>query len=218
MPQRFAIPESLAGGAVRKRILAFGDSLTAGYNNNGLNFEPYGASLAEGLMPEVAAEVFVNGLSGKTAQEMASNLDGSSIRDMAGRQGQGLRSILQEFQPIDLVLIMAGTNDLRSGSNGATIAANIQALHEACHKKGVRTVALSTPPNSATLSQDHEILNSKVKEMCTEFRECVLSVDTSTLVPYGSSGNWDFDGLHYTPSGSQMFGKALAPLIQPFLK
>merc|ERR1719253_877807 len=154
MPQRFAASEErLRGsGAPQSRILAFGDSLTAGFFANGQRFAPYAAALVESLLPSAAADVWVCGLSGLKASELGSKLDAQEIRDVAGRQGKGLRRILAEQGPFDLAIIMAGTNDVGDASmSPESIVTSVRSLHAACHSVGVRTVALSVPPSYASV-------------------------------------------------------------------
>merc|ERR1712129_53065 len=82
MPQRFC-PRPNGRHVVlpsTRRILAFGDSLTAGYYASGWRFAPYGAALAEALLPDIQAEVWVCGLSGLTAREMAAKQNARQLQ------------------------------------------------------------------------------------------------------------------------------------------
>ena len=90
------------------------------------------------------------GLSSLTAQQLASNVGARYVYDGCGRVGQGFGHILKEQGPFDLVIIMAGSNDLRGSAHPETITQDVLALHETCHRAGVRTVILSVHPNSGT--------------------------------------------------------------------
>ena len=62
----------------KTRILAFGDSLTAGYHSSGMGFEPYGAHMEAELnqaTPGCACSVDVCGMSGWTTAEMVEAVD-----------------------------------------------------------------------------------------------------------------------------------------------
>ena len=61
---------------------------------------------------EVEVDIWVCGLSGLTAEELVDGMDDEDIRDSTGRIGRGLQLVLAERGPFDLVLLMAGTNDL----------------------------------------------------------------------------------------------------------
>merc|ERR1712226_211314 len=73
-----------------------------------------------------------------------------TIEDVVGRVGKGLNVILNEEKRFDVILMMAGTNDLGLGYPAETIFENVKRLHEMCHEAQVRTVALSIPPNLAS--------------------------------------------------------------------
>jgi len=230
-----AVPEgSDSGGRKRRRILAYGDSLTAGYWANGVLFAPYAETLVRALAPELEVEAWVCGLSGMTAEEMAEGLDDDCLRDCVRREGRGLRRILrEEREPFDLALLMAGTNDLGACSSPLAIVKELQKLHEACHAEGVHTVALSVPTSKfAALDVEGEAQRRKVNKWLAEWageasssqaqgaRGGVLCVvDTVDLLPYSRDrGLWELDGLHFSKAGSQQFGRRLAEkLRQPLL-
>lgn len=195
-------------------------------------------SLTEHLLPEFAADVWVCGLSALTAEEMTGKLEAREIIDGTGRTGIGLKRILKQMQPFDLALIMAGTNDLgRSMCNDlADIDVSVDRmlddlcyLHEVCHYQGVRTVAMSVPPNKGALKSKQyrlrwEMLNTKLQNWAESVEGVALFVDTGALVPFadndlGGRGKlWESDGLHFTSAGSLQLGRGLAPLVAPLLR
>ena len=83
--------------------------------------------------------------------QLSEDVDTRLIVAVACRRGQGLGSILEERGPFDLVLIMAGTNDLAMGVAPGMVVHSIQALHAECQMRGVRTVALGVPQSFFTL-------------------------------------------------------------------
>ena len=92
------------------RILAFGDSLTAGYHSMGAAYAPWACTLCQLLGAEVVDHI---GLSGFTTAELVRSMDDCSVTDVASRAWSGLRHKLRSAAvPYDIVLIMAGTNDL----------------------------------------------------------------------------------------------------------
>lgn len=245
MPQRFraggGCARSAAGGspAKRVRILAYGDSLTAGYYEDGDRFSPYGATLAKLLAPDFDAEVWVCGLSSLTAVQMVKRLSLKKIKDGAGRTGKGLQRIILEEGPFDLVLIMAGTNDLASSQNSrAIIVSSVLALHGACHELRLRTAVLSVPPNAmvpldrqeaptssrrlAAYRARWEQTNARLKEWASGTGAAdgaVLFVDTEPIVPFTKDSElWEEDGLHLSPAGSRQLGEGLAKALAPVLR
>eukprot|EP00931_Biecheleriopsis_adriatica_P035400 TRINITY_DN20380_c0_g1_i1.p1 TRINITY_DN20380_c0_g1~~TRINITY_DN20380_c0_g1_i1.p1 ORF type:complete len:498 (-),score=69.94 TRINITY_DN20380_c0_g1_i1:283-1776(-) len=226
MPERFFVTGQQAEGAPKQRLLAFGDSLTAGFYNDGDDFSPYGSTLCQALAPAINTEVFVCGLSGWEASEMCERLDARSLNDCVGRRGQGLRRALREHGPFDLVLIMAGTNDLGSRQGAAATATAVKALHTACHCLGVRTVVLSVPPNaSVTESARYKKHWTRVNALLREWSDgsgiqegTVMFVDTAEMVPFSEDSRlWEEDGLHLSPAGSEHLGGELSKLLLPLL-
>ena len=60
-----------------------------------------------------------------------------------------LREVENSFG-IDHVIIMTGTNDLGVSADLETITQDVLALHDTCHRAGVRTLILSLHPKSGT--------------------------------------------------------------------
>jgi len=227
MPQRFC-PRPNGSHTVlspTKRILAFGDSLTAGYYLNGFRFAPYGAALAEALLPEIQSEVWVCGLSGLTAREMAVKKNARQLQDVCHRHGKGLKRILSDNGPFDIVLIMAGTNDLarNDASQAEAVIADIKALHAACHAVGVRTIALGIPPRDAVVRDTSycrywESVNKRLENWAHGTEGIATFIDTAVLIPFASNGFWEHDGLHLSKAGSRHLGKKLAPALRSLLQ
>jgi lysophospholipase L1-like esterase len=138
------------------RILCFGDSNTAGFTDQGRSYYPYGETLSETLRAGGAVcDVGVCGLNGHSAKQMAAAMGESCVVDGYGRRGKGLARILDDDGPIDLVIIMTGTNDLARGAHAFDISNVTTILHRACHERGVPTIALA-PPFGVTLQRGHQ--------------------------------------------------------------
>lgn len=91
------------------RILCIGDSNTWGYNpENRLRFNNRWTKILQQMMP--VDEIIEEGLNGRTIL--------SKDREKPERYGMGsLKMILMTHQPVDLVIIMLGTNDLKKVFN-----------------------------------------------------------------------------------------------------
>lgn len=148
---RLDAPQGFAP-SVALRVLAYGDSLTAGFRTTGHRFTPYGEPLAKALRHDIPTEVVVCGLVGLTAERMAAEMDQAVIQSEGPKVTQGLRRLLAEGGPFALVLIMCGTNDLPISTPQAVVR-HINQLHAVCHQAGVSTVAMSIPPNEALTQQ-----------------------------------------------------------------
>eukprot|EP00416_Gambierdiscus_australes_P042987 CAMPEP_0171118724 /NCGR_PEP_ID=MMETSP0766_2-20121228/95401_1 /TAXON_ID=439317 /ORGANISM="Gambierdiscus australes, Strain CAWD 149" /LENGTH=436 /DNA_ID=CAMNT_0011581329 /DNA_START=1 /DNA_END=1312 /DNA_ORIENTATION=- len=221
MPVTFRAGSTATG--CRHQLLCYGDSLTAGFYAGGRAFEPYAQTLAEVLAAAGSAtEIRACGHSGHSAGEMVKNLESNHVQDVAMRHGKGLRRILADEPLPELVLIMAGTNDLGRQRTSKAIFQDVHRLHSECHARGVRTVVLAPPaaPSMARTSWERE--RGKVKELLAAWARsaplCALFVDPAELVqPTRTGGAWDPDGLHFSAAGSQLLGRRLAPLLLPLL-
>jgi lysophospholipase L1-like esterase len=206
------------------RLLVYGDSLTAGFPEN----VPYARELSQSLAAVgVYVDIFGCGLSGLTAVQLASDIDSTCLRDITGRTGFGLRKIINDQGPFDLVLIMAGTNDVGFGTPAEDIIASLKQLHETCHAARTPTVALSIPDCRTTTpgvpgnrSRVNKALADWVNSRSSSDVGVVRTffVDTNVqLLPYTSmsqsQGLWHPDGIHFTAAGSRKFGKQLSSVI-----
>merc|ERR1719336_845399 len=121
-----------ASGAAPFRIVAYGDSLTAGAPS----MHSYVVGLAEALTAAgCPTEVVVCGLCAATTTNMWVGVEAplGSVRDIQSRAGAGLATLVAPPQVPDLVLLMAGTNDLADPSARAQqIFGRLRSLHEAC--------------------------------------------------------------------------------------
>lgn len=225
--QASVAPVACSGIGRSYRVLCYGDSLTAGFCVEGRQYEPYGRALAEtlGAAGLAACEVAVCGHSGHTAAEMVVNQDAAAVEDIGGMVGKGLRRILEEEPTPDLVLLMAGTNDIGREAHPQTILDDICRLHAMCHACGVRTVALAPPPAPrAAAGSSWETRRRQLSGLLAKWARggraagVAALVDPGELVPSAmGSSLWDLDGLHLSPSGSRLLGQRLAQLVGPLL-
>jgi lysophospholipase L1-like esterase len=199
-------------------------------------YEPYAKSLISTLEGEgIFAEVVGCGLCGLTAVEMARGLDSEKLKDNFGRVGLGLRRLLEEQGPFDLVMIMAGTNDLAFPEySSKKVLESLKSMHKACWEKGVPTVALSVPESCVTGSNKYPDAAKKwhkINDALAEWAsaeegehslESALFVNTATLVSFNKEGRkrglWEDDSLHFTAAGSREFGSKLAPVVASHLQ
>lgn len=198
-----------------RRILCYGDSLTAGFCSGGRQFEPYGRAMRDALADGgFACDVAICGHSGMTTHEMACAV-GSALVDVVGCCGKGLRRILEEDGPFDLVLIMSGTNDMGKGAHQDSVLKSLGQLHAICHAQGVPTVALAPPPAPGQ-GRDRELsrlsLLQRVQHMTHNTPGIWACIDPAESLPATDARLWEKDGLHFSILGSRTLGKYLAVL------
>eukprot|EP00929_Paragymnodinium_shiwhaense_P084002 TRINITY_DN4489_c0_g3_i1.p2 TRINITY_DN4489_c0_g3~~TRINITY_DN4489_c0_g3_i1.p2 ORF type:complete len:380 (+),score=62.92 TRINITY_DN4489_c0_g3_i1:98-1237(+) len=208
-----------SGDQPLKRVLCYGDSLTAGFCSNGSLFEPYGRAMAESLGEAgVSTEVFVCGLSGGFASEFVAKKNGS-LTDVVGGQGKGLARILSEDGPFDLVIIMAGTNDLGRNDAPHEILRSVKQLHKECHQRNIPTVAVAPPPAPVRTPMQEAIrvqLATLISQWAaSETEGHVVYQDPAAFVPATPNFGWiwEADRLHFTPAGSRSLGDKMAKLV-----
>lgn len=201
-------------------MLCYGDSLTVGFCKNGAHFQPYGEMLKEVMAAAgTECEVTYMGLCGCTSGQMVGWLDSPVCMDLGGRQGKGLARMLDDEGRPDLVIIMAGTNDLGSGVPPDALLANLRRLHGACHARGVPTVALAPPypPQWPGPRAARGAATKRLSAWSLANSDVLACVDPEDLVPR-STGLWEqHDGLHLTAAGSGALGKQLAPMVLSLL-
>lgn len=213
------------------RVLAYGDSLTAGYHPVGQRsrFKPYGKFLAEHLAPHFDAEVWVCGLSGLSARQMVEKQANPDITDTTSRRGKGLKQAMKDCGPFDLVLLMAGTNDLGGSTPPKCIVEQIKQLHKICHDAGTPTFVMSVPDNGRVSELEDEDYIMAWRSVNADLRKWASSseavarvtkyVDVGELVPWSAQSAadgglfCDADLIHFSPVGSETLGISLADAV-----
>ncbi len=200
-----------------KKIICFGDSLTAG-TSPPLNEDfPYGPHLEAALQTNYEAYgrslVRWRGLPGWTASALLQEGGFSGILDNIEKATSG---------PADLAIILAGTNDLAYESDSKSIFQSITQLHEVAHSKGVQTMAIGIPPSAwQTQSASARLVANQVNHMLENWakdtgssNKCMASYFPFPITLYDKeSGLWSPDGLHFSPTGYKLIGESLAPAV-----
>lgn len=190
---------------MRGAVLAFGDSLTAGYQSVGLPSHPYAARLRALLPAAPDWQVVEAGVSGETTAEMVERLPQQ----------------LQRVPGFDFVFILGGTNDLGSGETREQIATTICSLHKTAHAHGCRTLAISIPEHHMenrrqylSMAEKRKGINDDLKRFA-EAEEKTEFFDLAALLPYFGLSDperrqiWDEDQLHFNARGYDRFGELL---------
>lgn len=234
-----AAARSKNGSLLPKRVFCFGDSLTAGTSPPERSLFPYAKHLSEALakLPvhdeEPAPKVEWKGFPGWTSSSLLTDAGFEGLLDLTQKQrleelkqvsgnGETLSSS-SSIPPFDLVVILAGTNDLAYASESEPIFESIKGIHEAALKRGCQTIALGIPTSGwQSQSESARALAGAVNKQLAYWAEAGGSPKT-TFVPFPiqsfdrSSGLWSPDGLHFSPSGYELVGKSLAPIVANIL-
>jgi lysophospholipase L1-like esterase len=218
----------------RKRILVFGDSNSWGFAPCGPD-EPttrYDASIR---WPAVMAarlgsgvELVEEALSGRTTDldDYQIDLPSVHLRGATFNGAKFLPAILASHLPLDLVIIMLGTNDLkmrfkRSAHEIATAAIGLARLVKECHG-GVNTVypdpkilLIAPPPMGTTFHDPEEWAGSREKslELGSAFREAAVVAELSFLNAGEVITTDGMDGIHWSAEAQLKLGEAVAKKV-----
>jgi acyl-CoA thioesterase-1 len=184
----------------RPLILAFGDSLTAGYGlETGLGFAPQLQSTLR--RRGVAATVVDGGVSGDTSS--------------AGRARLGWTLDGLARKP-DLVIVELGANDMLRGIAPRFTRANLEAIADELDRRGIRLLVagMRAPPN---------LDPAFVKEFEAIF-PALARRRGAALYPFfldgliGQAGMLQPDGMHPTFAGVKSLALRLAPVVEAALR
>jgi len=194
---------------IMKRVLTFGDSLTAGYT--GSSFIPY-ASLMKKACPFLQTDSI--GMSGWTTGQLLEAKDELQCWDAFHNQGKGLSKALSQTQ-YDLVCMMAGTNDLGHGIKTEDIKENLKILHEIVIKSGAKSLAIGIPESRyirtvTSADERRKEVNDFLRGLSERtdgmfYMECPVNY-TKELFSY--------DGLHFSEAGYNHMSQGVLKNIQ----
>ena len=188
-------------------VAAFGDSITArGRNDAGVtlatNVSGYTA-WAEQFLGDAYARPFLNfGVAGDTTTAALAR-----IGDVVSAAP-------------DVCFVLIGTNDVAPGGPSAsTIITNIRTIYTAFKLAGVSIITAPIPPRTG-LDAEREAVRNQVNAWIRETAGTYLIdtlVDLENL--FGAGGTprpgYSDDGVHPTPLGALIIGRAFAAALQP---
>lgn len=175
------------------RIVAFGDSITAGFGAT-----PYSVYLQQQLDANECNSVVINeGFSGEESFEGAARIE----------------SVLAKHQP-NYILIMEGANDVISGVSAQITAASIATMIDKSISAGATPIVSSITPNTQSGSElliIPQVYNPSIQQEAA--KRSVRFVDNYAALQGNNWGQYNFDGLHMTDQGqnvlAQEFFKAI---------
>lgn len=221
------VGEALVATGQAVRVLALGDSLTAGYYDGGQKWHPYAPVLAESL----GCAVDYIGLSGWTTWGLNEQKANSALGvDDKGRQLDGLDTTLlralHEGRPYTHVAILAGTNDLwHVKENGIErTLTNLRALHTTAHQRGAVTLALTVPELHAQswtpdIAEARKEVNAWLHSYAQSQHGRTRVVEIDQVCPMFDipedvkRRRWEDDGIHFTPFGSEEIAAAVFAVL-----
>jgi acyl-CoA thioesterase-1 len=181
--------------APQRTILAFGDSLTAGYQ-----LRP-----GEGFAPQLEKALRAKG---RNVSVINGGVSGDTTAQGRARIAWGLAGM--KVKP-DLVIIELGANDMLRGQPPATAKANLDAIIKDFQKRGVRVIlaGMMAQPN----------LGPAYAREFNALYPALARANSVALYPFFMDGVATVpgmqlsDGLHPTPKGVQVIVGRMLPLI-----
>ena len=165
------------------KILCFGDSNTYGYDPRSWCGEPYQTTWVDAL--------------GSHAINAGEN--GREIRHSVVR----LNQLLERHKPVDLLIIMLGTNDLLQGNAPETVAARMEHFLECVQFEKSKILLLAPPPMKLGEWVPSRGLVDASRALYALYQGLGVRC----------TGGWDiplaFDGVHFTEEGHLAFAEHL---------
>lgn len=181
------------------RILCFGDSNTYGFDPRGCFGDRYSAGdrWTDLLAKQTGWEVINAGANGREIP----------------RDPYALR-LLSEHAPVDIFLVMLGTNDLLQGASASEAAARMEAflIQLLPHCKNILLVAPPPMKRGAWVPSDELVTKS------IQLAEEYLLLSQKLNIPFADTRGWNielaFDGVHFTEAGHHTFAAQIKNLIK----
>lgn len=205
----------------KELIIAFGDSLTVGYQSPTEDGElpqpvPYTAFLSKRV-----DEILRNRAAGFRVEFLNLGIVGELTDEMANRFA---RDVL-EPQP-NAVIILGGSNDLGWGMNPSLVAETLAGMYNEALKNGIRPIACTVP---SVRGYDEGIsprlqLNGLIKRYSAALGIICVDLFTATADPAGRlREEYSNDGLHLSPQGYEtmaeaIFSEAVQVMIEGYLE
>lgn len=199
-----------------KRILAFGDSNTWGYNP--VIRERYDSDIRwTGLLQKALGDnalILEEGLCGRT-----------TIFDDENKEGRNgftaLSSILKNLEPIDAAIIMLGTNDCKStfGLTSEVISAGMELciakLKEYVKSESILLISPILLENEALKRSYDSCSLSVSRELKQAYLEIAEAYGTAFLAASDAAKACDTDGEHLSEEGHRALYEAVLRFFDP---
>ena len=180
------------------RILCFGDSNTYGYDPRGFFGDRYGAE-----------DRWVDILARQTGHDCINA--GANGREIP-RNPYALR-LLTEHTPVDVFLVMLGTNDLLQGATAKEAAARMEAFLNQLLPHCKSILLVSPPPMKRGAWVPTEALVTESIHLAEEYKLLAEKLNISFVDTREWNIELTFDGVHFTEEGHHSFVTYLMEVI-----
>jgi lysophospholipase L1-like esterase len=210
-----------------KTILCYGDSLTWGYSAENLGRHAYEDRWPSVLQAELgtAARVVPEGLNGRTTAY------DDHLADADRNGARILPTILATHEPLDLVIVLLGTNDLKPFICGHAIGIK-QGMERLIELIRNHAYSFDAPPPAVLLVSPPPLCETDNADFAAMF-EGGMAESRKLAALYGQlaeqyqcaffdagtvARTTPLDGIHLDAENTRAIGKALAPVVKRTLE
>ena len=176
------------------RILCFGDSNTYGYDPRGFFGDRYGAG-----------DRWVDLLTKQTGHECINA--GANGREIP-RNPYALR-LLEEHAPVDIFLVMLGTNDLLQGASAKEAATRMETFLNPMLPYCKQILLVAPPPMKRGAWVPTDVLVAESIHLAEEYKLLAKKLN----ITFVDTRHWNielaFDGVHFTEARHHAFAENL---------
>lgn len=180
------------------RILCFGDSNTFGYDPRALSGGRYGAqSRWVDLLAQQSGWEVVN--AGENGREIPS----------WDYELQDVLQLLSCCEPLDLLIVLLGYNDLLQGLSAEAVAARMEHFLRQVPLAHGNILLIGPPPMKRGAWVESDQLVADCVRLCTLYGSLAHELG----IRFVDAGKWKidmaFDGVHFSEQGSRFFAQKL---------
>ena len=185
------------------KILCFGDSNTYGYDPRSFFGSRYPA---QHRWVDLLAQRL-----GCTAVNA-----GENGREIPRREGELLRfdRLLTDQKPIDLLVIMLGSNDLLQGNSAEAVAHRMEAFLEHIDLDRSGILLIGPPP----MQRGEWVPAQTLIDASAALNRAYKALSQRLGVGFADAGAWNipltFDGVHFTEEGHKAFAEGLSAYLE----
>ncbi|MGN6551268.1 MAG: SGNH/GDSL hydrolase family protein [Pararhizobium sp.] len=211
---------------MRKTVLCYGDSLTWGYDAEGAGRHAFAdrwpSVLAEGLGPDVT--VVAEGLNGRTTAY------DDTLADCDRNGARLLPTILHTHAPIDLVILLLGTNDMKPLVAGDAFSARqgMERLIELTRHhawplamEAPEILIVAPPVLCETANEGFAAMFrggvEQSKMLGSLYRDLADETDCGFYDASSAAKTTPVDGVHLDAENTRALGRALQPVARLML-
>lgn len=185
------------------RVLCFGDSNTYGYDPRSYLGGRYDAGSR-----------WVDLLAQASGWEVQNA--GENGREIPRREGELLRfqRLLADARPVDLLLVMLGSNDLLQGAEVSEIDARMEGFLKQVPLPREKVVLIAPPPMKLGAWVTEDRLPEDSLRLIQAYRALARRLGNRFV----DTEHWEidltFDGVHFSEQGHRTFAERLYPILR----